>query len=234
MLDTLWTKKVDQFTKLPMDQTTIAHVTSIADNDRRKVRSDPGFRRGYTVISFEEGDADITNQMLELNIRNDTHLIQPTHHRDHFPLDAQGQANYLESHVGSSRRSDVVVVDKLVTATAGENESEPPPPPPISTVTTIDILQPSQVVSSTTDNPSDSIDIIDLPPDDAITEQQDSISEQEPAEKVASDTDHQEHDLMDLYDPKLCYVACRSRQSQPRTDAQDYYTSKMYLKEKFP
>ena len=64
---------------------------------------------------------------------------------DHFPLDAQGQANYLDPHVGSSRRSDVVAVDELDTAPAGEDESEPPPPAPIATETSIDILQPSHM-----------------------------------------------------------------------------------------
>ena len=92
------------------------------------------------------------------------HLIQPTSLPDHFPLDAQGQVNYLGPHVGSSRRS-VAVDELLFTATAGEDESEPPPPPPMATETSIDILQPSQVISFATDEPSELSEIIDHPTD---------------------------------------------------------------------
>ena len=204
MLDTLKTKKVDQFTKLPMDQDTIARVNNIADNDRRKVSHDPEFRRGNIVISFEEGDADITSQMLELNLRRDSHPIQPTDLPDHFPLDDQGQANYMDPIVGSSRRSDVVAVDELVTATAGEIESEPPPTLP---PTLVDIQQPSQAIPSATDEPSEPPEIIDRPTDGATTEtdgatteQQNPTSEQVP-EHLLSVSDHQEQDLTDLYDP---------------------------------
>ena len=125
--------KVDQFTKLPVEHDTIQRVISITDNVRRKVSRDPEFRRGNIVVSSEKESA-------ELNIRKDTHLIQPTH-------DAHGQAIYLDPHVGSSRMSDVVAVDELITTTAGEDESEPPPALPIApTETSIDILQPSQVI----------------------------------------------------------------------------------------
>ena len=86
-----------------MDQDTIDHVNRIAADDRRKVRTDPEFRRGSIVIEFEDGDADLTNQMLELNLRRESHPIQPTNLPDHFPLDDQGQANYMDPTVGSSR-----------------------------------------------------------------------------------------------------------------------------------
>ena len=104
------------------------------------------------------------------------HLIQPTPLPDHFPLYAQGQVNYLGPHVGSSRRS-VAVDELLVTATAGEDESEPPPPPPIATETSIDILQPSQVISFATDEPSEPSEIIDNPTDVVNAEQQDPTSD---------------------------------------------------------
>ena len=176
MLDSLKTKKVDQFVKLPMDNDTVMRVNCIADNDRRKVSRDPEFRRGNIVINFEENDADITTQMLELNLRHDIHSIQTLSLPDHFPLDQQGQANYLDPTVGSSRRRDVVAVDELVTATAddNENESEPPPPVPFASETSIDISQPSQAISSTTD---DTLEIIDHPTDVATTEQQDPAND---------------------------------------------------------
>ena len=114
-----------------MDQDTIDRVNQIAANDRRKVRTDREFRRGSIVIEFEDGDEDLISQMQELNLRRESHLIQPTNLPHHFPLDDQGQANYMDPTVGSSRRSDVVAVHELITATSGENESEPPPTLPL-------------------------------------------------------------------------------------------------------
>lgn len=82
----------------------------------------PEFRRGKIIIEFEDGDIDITGQMLELNIRRDSHVIEPSP----FPLVQQGKVYFLDPSVVSSRRCDVVAVDELVTANLHEeDESEP-------------------------------------------------------------------------------------------------------------
>ncbi len=199
MLDTLKTKKVDQLRPLPMDHDTIARINNIASNDRRKVRLDPEFRRGNIVITFEDQDADITSQMLELNLRHDSHPIQPSNLPDHFPLDAQGQANYLDPTAGSSRRSDVVAVDELITAPS-ENESEPAPPPAEAP----NIFQPAQAIPAadiTAEGAEGEATTAEEPIESTNIEQEIAVNVEQSPQDSAIGQDHEEHDLADLYDP---------------------------------
>jgi hypothetical protein len=146
MLDTLKTRKVDQFTPLPMDDDTIAKMNSLAAADQRKVRRDPQFRRGKIVIEFEEDDTALVSEMMQLEARRPSHRITETSVPDHFPIDSAGQANSLEPTDSSSRRSDI----PPQATTEAEPEPEPEPvEPPIATELvdppseTIEVVQPS-------------------------------------------------------------------------------------------
>ena len=80
------------------------HCVAIGAPEREEEYLCSAFIRGLHPLFSSLIEAYYNNLMGELNLRHDIHSIQPLSLPDHFPLDQQGQANYLDPTTSQERR----------------------------------------------------------------------------------------------------------------------------------